>query len=139
MSVNEYNIETIALISDFLEDTLNREENIFHSENGHYTLDEDGLKQLFGISEDQEEDIVNFNGMFDIDLSSAVSPTIKLDMTSSVVDTSAPDAAIFERNNTDINIQEVLLFEDIGNTVVELSRNLDTVDILEIVGEEIDG
>lgn len=139
LSVNEYNIETIALISDFLEDTLNREENIFHSENGHYTLDEDGLKQLFGISEDQEEDIVNFDGMFDIDLSSAVSPTIKLDMTSSVVDTSAPDAAIFERNNTDINIQEVLLFEDIGNTVVELSRNLDTVDILEIVGEEIDG
>ena len=139
LSVNEYNIETIALISDFLEDTLNREENIFHSENGHYTLDEDGLKQLFGISEDQEEDIVNFDGMFDINLSSAASPSIKLDMSSSVVNNSAPSASVYERNSTDINIQEVLFFKDIDNTVIELSRDLDTVDILEIVGEEIDG
>lgn len=139
LTVNDYNIETIGLISDFLEDALNREENIFHSESGHYTLDEDGLKQLFGISEDQEEDIVNFDGMFDINLSSAASPSIKLDMSSSVVNNSAPSASVYERNSTDINIQEVLFFKDIDNTVIELSRDLDTVDILEIVGEEIDG
>ena len=136
LSDNEDVIPTIGLISDFLKDALNRDENIFHYYNGHYTLDADGLKRLFGISESEADDLVNFDGMFEINLSSAKSPAIELDLTSSVVNSSAPDAAISESYGTDINLWEALLFEDIDNTVVELLRNVDTVDILEIVGEE---
>ena len=99
-------------------------------------MDADGLKRHFGISESEADDLVNFDGMFEINLSSAKSPAIELDLTSSVVNSSAPDATVSERKGTDINLWEALLFEDIDNTVVELLRNVDTVDILEIVGEE---
>lgn len=135
LSANENVIPTVGLISDFLEDALNRDENIFYYDSGHYTLDADGLKQLFGISASEADDLVNFDGMFEINLSSAESPAIELDLTSSVVNSSAPDAAVSERYGTDINLWEALLFENIDNTVIEFSRSVDAVDILEIVGE----
>ena len=128
MTVNESNVETLGSIGDFLDRALLNESQFFTHEDGHYTASEEGLLRLFGLSSIDQDSLKNFDGTFDIDLSSAEQPSILLDMSNSVSNGTSKLKA---------GLREEFLFANINNTVVELAPNVRTIDIGEIVGEEM--
>lgn len=128
LTVNESNVETLGSIGDFLDRALLNESQFFTHEDGHYTASEEGLLRLFGLSAADQDSLKNFDGTFDIDLSSAERPSILLDMSNSVSN---------DTGKLKAGLREEFLFANINNTVVELAPNVRTIDIGEIVGEEM--
>ena len=128
LQINESNVETLGSIGDFVDQTIGNESQFFTHEDGHYTASEEGLLRLFGLSAADQDSLKNFDGTFDIDLSSAEQPSILLDMSNSVSN---------DTGRLKAGLREKFLFANINNTIVELAPNVKTIDIGEIVGEEM--
>lgn len=128
LQINESNVETLGSIGDFVDQTIGNESQFFTHEDGHYTASEEGLLRLFGLSAADQDSLKNFDGTFDIDLSSAEQPSILLDMSNSVSN---------DTGKLKAGLREEFLFANINNTIVELAPNVKTIDIGEIVGEEM--
>lgn len=127
LSINESNIQTLGSIGDFVEDAVHSEDSPFQQTGDLYTVDERGLLALFGLSSDNGLSTDSFRGSLNIDLSSAETPSIVLDMSNSVSGTDSLKASI----------HEAFYFENIDNTVIRLADNIDAVDLTDILKEEL--